>query len=265
MTSSPLGEMLPRAETIAWPRVPAWSAGAVAARRALKSFAIVRAHRTEGRRERSAEPAPERARVFALSRLFAEVCAAHDWRVRVSGPIPAGPVVLVANHVSYLDPLVLVGLVPALPVSKSEISRWPLVGAVARRHGVLFVERGDPRSGARVLRSARRALARGVSVLNFPEGTTSNGEQVLPFRRGIFGLARHARVPVVPIALRFDDADLAWFGDAFFLPHYTRLLRRRDTVVRVRFGGPLTPERYGGAADLADEARAQVEHMLRAD
>ena len=85
MTSSPLGEMLPRAETIAWPRVPAWSAGAVAARRALKSFAIVRAHRTEGRRERSAEPAPERARVFALSRLFAEVCAAHDWRVRGAG------------------------------------------------------------------------------------------------------------------------------------------------------------------------------------
>ena len=68
MTSSPLGEMLPRAETIAWPRVPAWSAGAVAARRALKSFAIVRAHRTEGRRERSAEPAPERARVFVGAR-----------------------------------------------------------------------------------------------------------------------------------------------------------------------------------------------------
>jgi 1-acyl-sn-glycerol-3-phosphate acyltransferase len=197
--------------------------------------------------------------------MFADLCAAHDWRVRVTGPIPAGPVVLVANHVSYLDPVVLVGLVPALPVGKSEISRWPLIGGVARRHGVLFVDRTDPRSGARVLRRAGRALASGLSVLNFPEGTTSNGEQVLPFRRGIFGLARHARVPVVPVALRFDDPDLAWFGDALFLPHYARLLGRPDTVVRVCFGGALTPERYGGAADLADEARAAVEHMLQAD
>jgi 1-acyl-sn-glycerol-3-phosphate acyltransferase len=104
-----------------------------------------------------------------------------------------------------------------------------------------------------------------MSVLNFPEGTTSDGERVLPFRRGIFGLARHACVPVVPVALRFDDPELAWFGDALFLPHYARLLGRPETVVRVRFGGPLTPERYGSATDLADEARSAVEHMLRAD
>jgi 1-acyl-sn-glycerol-3-phosphate acyltransferase len=183
----------------------------------------------------------------------------------VTGPIPAGPVVLVANHVSYLDPVVLVGLVPAVPISKREISHWPLIGGVARRHGVLFVDRSDAGSGARALRGARRALASGISVLNFPEGTTSGGEQVLPFRRGIFGLARHARVPVVPVSLRFDDPDLAWHGDALFLPHYAKLLARRDVTVRVRFGGPLTPERYGSAADLADEARAAVEHMLRAD
>ena len=163
---------------------------------------------------------------------------------------------------SYLDP----SSWSACPRGAGQLRRldWPLIGAVAA--GTASSSSSAAIRGvAAVLRSARRALASGVSVLNFPEGTTSNGEQVLPFRRGIFGLARHARVPVVPIALRFDDADLAWFGDALFLPHYTRLLRRRDTVVRVRFGGPLTPERYGGAADLADEARAQVEHMLRAD
>lgn len=264
--ASRIGAALPRPGSVGWPRVPVpWSAGAVAARRALRSLVLVRAA-TRGRTTReAADPAPERAAVYALSRLFADLCNVHGWRVRASGPIPAGPVVLVANHVSYLDPVVLVGLVPALPVSKREVARWPLIGGVARRHGVLFVDRADPASGARVLRSARRALAGGLSVLNFPEGTTSDGESVLPFRRGIFGLARHARVPVVPVALRFDDPDLAWCGDALFLPHYGRLLARDGATIRVRFGGPLTPERYGGAADLADEARAAVEHMLRAD
>jgi lyso-ornithine lipid O-acyltransferase len=167
--------------------------------------------------------------------------------------------------VSYLDALVLVGLVPAVPIAKLEVSRWPLVGGVARRHGVLFVDRADAASGATALRRARRALASGLSVLNFPEGTTSSGEQVLPFRRGIFGLARVASVPVVPVALRFDDPELAWHGDALFLPHYLGLLRRRDATLRVRFGGPLTPERYGSAADLAGEARAAVEHLLGLD
>jgi 1-acyl-sn-glycerol-3-phosphate acyltransferase len=207
----------------------------------------------------------DRSRIYALSRLFADLCAAHDWRIRVRGPVPAGPVLLVSNHVSYLDALVLAGLVPAVPVAKLEVSRWPLIGGVARRHGVLFVDRGDAGSGARVLRRARRALASGLSVLNFPEGTTSSGEQVLPFRRGIFGLARIASVPVVPVALRFDDPDLAWHGDALFLPHYLRLLHRGETTVRVRFGGPLTPERYGSAADLAGEAQAAVEHLLGLD
>lgn len=208
---------------------------------------------------------PERSRIYALSRLFADLCAAHDWDVRVRGPVPAGPVLLVANHVSYLDALVLAGLVPAVPISKVEVSRWPVIGGVARRHGVLFVDRSDAASGARILRRARSALASGLSVLNFPEGTTSSGEQVLPFRRGIFGLARIASVPVVPVALRFDDPELAWHGDALFLPHYLGLLRRRATTVHVRFGGALTPERYGSAADLASEARASVEHLLGLD
>jgi 1-acyl-sn-glycerol-3-phosphate acyltransferase len=264
--SSRIGATLPRPGSLAGPRLPgAWSTGARATRRAIRSLELVRAARRDFVRPAGSDPTLDRADVSALSRLFASLCAAHDWRIRVSGPIPKGPVVLVANHVSYLDPVVLVGLVPALPVSKREVARWPLIGGVARRHGVLFVERADPRSGASVLRRARRALSRGLSVLNFPEGTTTNGEQVLPFRRGIFGVARHARVPVVPVALRFDDPELAWFGDALFLPHYARLLARSDATVRIRFGGPLTPERYGGAADLADEARAAVEHMLRAD
>lgn len=203
-----------------------------------------------------------RGRVYGLSRLAGRICADNGLRIAVSGPIPRGPVVLVANHVGYLDPLVLASIVPCLPVAKRELAGWPVFGHAARTHGVLFVERGSSASGARVLRGARRALAASLSVLNFPEGTTTHGDQVLEFKRGIFGLARLADVPVVPAALVLDDPALSWTGDELLLPHLLRTLARREHVVRVRFGCAMTPRRYGSAADLAREARNVVEHLL---
>src|SRR6266851_6271389 len=114
---------------------------------------------------------------------------------------------LVANHVSWLDPLVIMAHAPCLPVAKSEVARWPVVGSIAVASGVQFVERGSALSGARLVRAAARALSAGASVLNFPEGTTSQGGSILPFRPGAFRAARAASVPVVPIVIsyRFDE------------------------------------------------------------
>ena len=205
-----------------------------------------------------------RIRAFALSRLASDLCTLLGVRVTVSGAVPPGPVVLIANHLGYVDPLVLAGLVPCVPLAKSEVSGWPLLGGLGRQHGVLFVDRACARSGAIALRHARRVLQAGVSVLNFPEGTTTDGATVLPFRRGIFGLARLAGIPVVPVALSFDDPRLSWTGNSAFLPHYLRTAACGAGVVRVRFGCPMTPGRYGSAEDLAGEARVVVEHLLRA-
>jgi 1-acyl-sn-glycerol-3-phosphate acyltransferase len=210
----------------------------------------------------SLESGSLRARAFALSRLFAEVSALHGMRIVASGPVPCGPVVLVANHVGYLDPLALGGLVPCLPIAKRELGAWPLIGKVARRHGAMLVERSDVMSGVRTLLAARRALAGGVSVLNFPEGTTTTGASVLRFKRGIFGLARLSGVPIVPVAVVYDDESMAWTGDALFLPHYVRAAGRDGIVVRLRFGCAMTPSRYGSANDLAEEAQVVVEHLL---
>ncbi len=203
-----------------------------------------------------------RLRAFAFSRLAAEMCTHFGLRIAISGPVPEGPVVLAANHVGYVDPLLLASLVPCVPLAKREVSRWPVIGKLGCEHGVIFIERGSPRSGARGLRAAHRALAAGVSVLNFPEGTTTAGHRVLAFRRGIFGIARHARVPVVPVALRLEDHRLAWTGDASLLPHLLRTLARGAGRVRVRFGCPMTPERYESGDALAREAQAMVEHLL---
>src|SRR5215470_3270948 len=113
------------------------------------------------------EKHPEvRARI--LSRAAARLLDAHGIEIAVSGAPEAGPAILVANHLGYLDPLVITSLWPCAPIAKSEFGKWPLLGSSARGLGVLFVRRGDVLNSAKVLRSAGRLLDRGLTILNFP-------------------------------------------------------------------------------------------------
>ena len=88
-------------------------------------------------------------------------------------------------------------------------------------------------------REAVTRLRSDVSVLTFAEGTTTSGRGVLPFRRGIFGAARIARVPVVPVAIRYEDPELSWVGSQSFLPHYLRTASKAVTHVHLHFMDPL--------------------------
>jgi lyso-ornithine lipid O-acyltransferase len=205
-----------------------------------------------------------RERALVLRDAARRILQLHDVAVEATGPLPVGPAVLVANHVSWLDPIAIASLVPCAPVSKLEVSRWPVIGSVARELGVVFVSRGDPASGARALNAAAEALAHGVSVLNFPEGTTTTGGSVLPFRAAIFGLALRAGVPIVPVGLAYDPPSLAWVGDATFLPHYLGLATRRHARAIVRLGSPVTPAATTGAIELARAVRADVERLVEA-
>jgi 1-acyl-sn-glycerol-3-phosphate acyltransferase len=197
----------------------------------------------------------------AFHRLCARLCTAHDFRLVVEGAPPPGPHVLVTNHLSYLDPIVLCARYPLAPIAKAEVDDWPLIGACGRAHGVMFVRRAEPHSGAVVLRNAARALAAGVPVLNFPEGTTTDGGPLLPFKRGIFGLAGRAGVPVVPAALIFADPAAHWVGGELFLPHYFRTAARPGMVVTIRYGVPLDPRRVS-ARLVAEAARVRVAALL---
>lgn len=204
--------------------------------------------------------ADERAR--ELSWVAENMCALHGVRLRVSGTAPTQPCLLVANHISYFDPMIVSSLLPCTAVAKREVASWPWVGEVCRRFGVLYVDRDCSHSGARVLREAMRSFERGVSVLIFPEGTTTHGDRVLPFKRGSFGAAALSGVPIVPVALRYESASAAWVGDDLFLPHYVRTVAKPYTRVSVEFLPPLS---YAGAAsvdDLAEQARAAIATVL---
>lgn len=197
-----------------------------------------------------------------LRRVGQRIADTHGLRIEVKGRLPAGPAVLVANHLSYLDPVAIASLAPVVPIAKVEVLAWPVLGAAMRDMGVLFVRRGDPYSGAVVLRRALSALRAGVSVLTFPEGTTTCGDRVLPFSRGIFGVARIAGVPVIPLAMTLAQPDACWVGEAPFLPHYLELIRRARTTIRLSVGKPIPAAASCSAALLAQRAERDVRSLL---
>jgi 1-acyl-sn-glycerol-3-phosphate acyltransferase len=212
-------------------------------------------------RARLARGEDPRARAERLRGALAEVGGVHDLAIAVRGAWPDRPAVLVANHVSYLDPLAIASQLPCAPIAKGEVAGWPIIGAAARALGVSFVDRSSAHSGARALRRSLAALRAGACVLNFPEGTTTDGTRVLPFRRGVFGLARIAGVPIVPVALRYASADLAWYGGATFLPHYLRTAARRAPAVEIAIGAPMAADHPAG--ELAELARQRIAQLLR--
>ena len=187
------------------------------------------------------------------------ILSVHDVAVRVSGPTPSRPSVLVANHLGYLDPLVIASAIPCIAIAKGETRNWLLIGAGLEGLGVLFVRRGDAHSGAVVLRRVWRALDQGAMVLNFPEGTTGDGSVIGAFR------ARHLRleaprggVDIVPVRLSYDDHRVPWYGGASFMPHYWNLAKVPRVIARVRFGEPLASHPAETPSDLARRARDAV-------
>ncbi|MEM7604699.1 MAG: lysophospholipid acyltransferase family protein [Myxococcota bacterium] len=196
-----------------------------------------------------------------LQWLAENLCAIHGIDVQVTGIRPAGPAVLVANHISYLDPVAILQDMPCAAIAKREVAGWPVIGSVLDTMPVLFVQRSCGYSGARVLRSARRMLASGVSVLTFPEGTTTTGSDVLPFKRGVFGLAAHANVPVVPISVRYESTRFAWVGDDPFVPHYLRSVGEPVIRIHLHYHGAI--RRRDGAAKVAEMARRAIRADLR--
>ncbi|MBC7171066.1 MAG: 1-acyl-sn-glycerol-3-phosphate acyltransferase, partial [Polyangiaceae bacterium] len=198
------------------------------------SFLVVETMTAELRRQGTAATPIARAR--KLRWVTENLCALHGIQVITHGDVPTGPCALVSNHVSYLDPLAIVSQVAATAIAKREVSTWPVLGGAMDSMGVLWVNRGCPYSGASVLRAAARCWQEGVSVLAFPEGTTTLGHDVLPFRRGLFGAAVRVGVPVVPITLRYDDPAAPWVGGETFFPHYMKTASRPSTRVSLTFG-----------------------------
>lgn len=172
------------------------------------------------------------------------LCRVLGLALETDGGPPPGPGFLVTNHLSYLDVPALLALTGGRFVAKREIAGWPVIGWLARTAGTLFVTRGQGgRDAGMVLEGMERALADGDLVVFFPEGTTTRGDRVLPFKSGLLALAARQEVAVMSGALRYEpgepDVDggrvLCWADEQPFVPHLARVLALSGARVRVVF------------------------------
>ncbi len=168
--------------------------------------------------------------------------------------------IFVSNHRSMLDIAVHIELCEGRHLSRGDLSKWPVIGLVARRAGVLFVQRDSKASGARAVREMAEQVAMGEAVIIYPEGTTFEGDEVRPFRRGAFTAATESGAEIVPIGIAYEG-DAASFGDETFVQAMTRVSRARGTRCAAVVGAPI-PSDGVALQELSDRARAAVQDLV---
>ena len=188
-------------------------------------------------------------------------------------PVTDGAVLYVANHVSYLDIPVISRIVTGTFVAKAEVSRWPLFGYAARITGTIFINRVGGEAKAQREELVRR-LAGGEHLIMFPEGTSTDGSGVAPFKSSLFSLAEHPalrdRLIVQPLSIAYtrtrDGTPLigplrglyAWFGEGSLAPHLARVLGTPGGEVELRFLPPIPAATVPNRKVLARQAEAAV-------
>ena len=164
--------------------------------------------------------------------------------LHVHGTPPAqGPLLLVSNHISWLDILVMHAARHCRFVSKADVRHWPLIGTLATGGGTLYIERERRRDAMRVVHHMVESLQAGEIVAVFPEGTVGDGRALLPFHANLIQAAISAHAPVQPVALAFLDARTGapsdgplYLGNDTLLSSVWRTLAGRPFVAHVRFG-----------------------------
>jgi 1-acyl-sn-glycerol-3-phosphate acyltransferase len=164
-------------------------------------------------------------------------------RVEVEGRAPEPPFVMVSNHLGYVDIIVLASQVDCVFVSRADVAGWPVIGALVRMVGTIFIDREAKRDIPRVLDRVQDNLAHGRGIAIFPEGTTSNGSAVLPFRPPLLEAAARAGIPVRCVSLSYRTPPgcvpasdvVCWWGDMEFWGHVSRLFRLPGFVAKVTF------------------------------
>ena len=188
-------------------------------------------------------------------------------RLETVGALQPAPVLLLANHVSWLDILAIDAWRPVRFVSKADVRKWPLLGFMVACGGTLFIERERKRDALRVVHQMADALRAGASVAVFPEGTTGAGPLLLPFHANLLQAAIAAEAPVQPVALRYTEPGfdyspaVSWLGATTLVHSVWAIACARGVQVRVT----ALPARASAHADrraLAQTLRDDIQSAL---
>lgn len=196
-------------------------------------------------------------------------------KVTVRGVPPERPFFLVCNHLSYVDIWALAGVTGGLFVAKSEVARWPLMGFISRHASTLFVDRKRMRDIPRVLEEIRGVLSAGQGILLFPEGTSTGGDRVLPFRSPLLEVAVRGRIPVSYAGLRYRTGPglppageaVCWWREMTLTDHLFGLLRLPGFEAEILFGAEpmVDEERKALAARLGRAVAGKLDLPLRTE
>lgn len=210
-------------------------------------------------------------------------CPLAGLRVTVRGaPAPDRPLLLVANHQSWADIMALGWIMELSFIAKAEVREWPGFGLLAKLQRTVFVERGDRRRTGEQADAIAERLSDGDAMVLFAEGTTSDGNAVLPFKTALFGAAQAAlrnsgagTVMVQPVAVAYVGANglplgryfrplAAWPGDVELTPHLLAFLKEGAVDVEIAFGEPIAFTQESDRKAVARLAERRVADLLAA-
>jgi 1-acyl-sn-glycerol-3-phosphate acyltransferase len=169
---------------------------------------------------------------------------------------------LVCNHLSYLDILVLATVTPCLFVAKREVKRWPVLGWFARRAGCLFVDREKRCDVVRLNKELHERLKAGLLVVLFPEGTSSDGQSVLPFKSSLLEPVASGHEPIYAGRIDYDIRDgdvrqeVCYWGDMTLVPHLMNLLSKQGIAAQITFSD--IGVRRGDRKELARQLHRKI-------
>lgn len=190
-------------------------------------------------------------------------------RVEIIGTPLRRDVFFISNHISWLDILALAGASGTAFVAKYELSQVPVISWLCALNRTVFVQRENRLGVAQQIEALREALADNWSVTVFPEGTTTDGHSLLPFKSSILSVLEPPPkgVLVQPVMLDYGrlGEEIGWIGDESGLNNARRILSRRGSFpVRIHFLEPFSPEDYPGRKAIAAKARGEIEQALLA-
>ena len=182
---------------------------------------------------------------------------------------------LLPNHISYLDVIIMQAFIPTVFVTSREIEETPGLGEITRAAGCMYVERRHKWYVRRDINQLACMLDDGFNVTVFPEGTTTNGEALLPFKSTLIESALRSGARVLPICLRYERADgsrlsedecsyVAWWGDQKFFPHLKRLMLPKSLHVRLSVLGPIPVRQNPCRKKITAHAKDLIEAKYRA-
>lgn len=208
-------------------------------------------------------PANAASRAVWLQCLCRRMLRVFGVALDVSGAIPARGL-LVSNHLSYVDILVIGACAPAVFVAKREVRHWPVFGWFARLAGTVFVDRESRGRVGQAAEEVGTALKSGALVVLFPEGTSSDGRSVLPFKSSLLEPAAHRAHPLATALIQYElpDGDVGeevcYWKDMTLVPHLVNLLSKRGLRAAIRF-----TQSAAGSSDRKQIARQLHSEMLQ--